>query len=96
MKDLINLLLIKDEEKRPRIIDIIKQPYVKAHMHRFVTQASGQGGTQLNQKVPKKDQVTQALKIKELKQQDINTLSNQDKQKLLKEMKYQQEFEMMK
>lgn len=54
MKDLINLLLIKDEVKRPRIIEIINQPYVKQHMQRFV-QASGQGS---QPKVSKKDQIT--------------------------------------
>lgn len=40
IKDLINLLLIKDETARPKVIDIIRLPFVKEHMERFV-QSSG-------------------------------------------------------
>jgi NIMA (never in mitosis gene a)-related kinase len=36
MQDLVDLLLNKDNEKRPRIIDIIRKPFVKKHMERFV------------------------------------------------------------
>ena len=91
MKDLINMLLIKDEKARPRVIEIIQQPFVKEHMTRFVT---SQGKNNLNPQLGKKRQVEQAIKMNKLKQQDINTLSNQDKIKLMKEKKYQQEFEL--
>lgn len=36
MQELVNILLVKDNEKRPRIIDIIRKPFVKKHMERFV------------------------------------------------------------
>lgn len=48
----------------------------------------------MNPKLGKKRQVEEAIKVNKLKQQDINTLSNQDKIKLMKEMKYQKEFEL--
>lgn len=43
MQELINMLLVKDNTKRPRIIDIIRKPFVKKHMERFV-QSQGQIG----------------------------------------------------
>ena len=36
LKELINLLLTKDENTRPKVIDIIRRPFVKMHMERFV------------------------------------------------------------
>jgi NIMA (never in mitosis gene a)-related kinase len=36
MQELITFLLNKDEKARPRIIDIIRRPFVKEHMERFV------------------------------------------------------------
>ena len=36
MQDLVTLLLNKDNTQRPRIIDIIRRPFVKKHMERFV------------------------------------------------------------
>lgn len=36
LQDLINCLLTKDESARPHVIDIIKKPFVKEHMERFV------------------------------------------------------------
>jgi len=36
LKDLINILLIKDAENRPKVIDILRLPFVKEHMQRFV------------------------------------------------------------
>ena len=55
MKDLIDLLLIKDEKTRPKIINIIQQPFVKEHMTRFVL---SKGQNTVNQRVSKKDQVS--------------------------------------
>lgn len=40
--------------------------------------------------------IQEAKKVNELKHQDINLMKTQDKLKLMKEMKYQREFEMMK
>jgi len=45
MQELVNLLLNKDNNARPRIIDIIRKPFVKKHMERFV-QSQGQVGAQ--------------------------------------------------
>ena len=36
MKDLVTKLLIKDEKKRPQIIDILKMPYVQKFMLNFI------------------------------------------------------------
>lgn len=36
LKELINCLLTKDAKDRPRIIEIIRRPFVKEHMERFV------------------------------------------------------------
>jgi hypothetical protein len=60
-------------------------------MTRFV---QSQGKINLNPQLGKKRQIEEAIKVNKLKQQDINTLSNQDKLKLMKEMKYQKEFEL--
>lgn len=51
MRDLINVMLIKDEFKRPRVIDIIQKPFVKEHMERFV---KSQGKINLNPTLAKK------------------------------------------
>lgn len=48
-------------------------------------------------KAAKKNKVLQdAKKVNELKHKDPNEMPQQDRAKLLKEMKYQQEFELMK
>ena len=36
MKDLVSKLLIKDEKKRPQIIDILRMPYVQRFMLNFI------------------------------------------------------------
>ena len=36
LQELIDLLLVKDPIQRPRVIDIIRRPFVKEHMERFV------------------------------------------------------------
>jgi hypothetical protein len=65
MKDLINMLLIKDEKARPRVIEIIQQPFVKEHMTRFV---QSQGKINLNPQLGKKNHIEQAIKVNKLKQ----------------------------
>jgi NIMA (never in mitosis gene a)-related kinase len=66
MRDLINVMLIKDEHKRPRVIDIIQKPFVKEHMERFV---KSQGKINLNPTLAKKKQIQpeQAMKDAKLK-----------------------------
>ena len=36
MKDLITKLLVKDEKKRPQVLDILRMPFVQQHMMKFV------------------------------------------------------------
>lgn len=36
MKNLVNLLLNKDEKKRPQVIDILRMKFVQGHMRKFV------------------------------------------------------------
>lgn len=36
MKDLISKLLVKDEKKRPQVLEILRMPFVSKHMHQFV------------------------------------------------------------
>ena len=54
MKDLINCLLIKDDKARPRVIDIIRRPFVKEHMERFV---QSKGKVNLKSNVIKKKSI---------------------------------------
>ena len=36
LKDLVSKLLVKDEQKRPQVIDILRMPYVREKMLKFV------------------------------------------------------------
>lgn len=36
MKDLVSKLLVKDEKKRPQVIDILRMPYVQRSMMAFI------------------------------------------------------------
>ena len=45
LKDLVRLMLVKEEKKRPMVIDILKMPFVKKHMIDFV---HGNGKINLN------------------------------------------------
>ena len=67
LKELVAMLLTKDEKARPRVIDIINAPFVKAHMERFVKSA---GKNNLNPQLEKKKQIqpAKAKKAAELKQ----------------------------
>lgn len=51
LKEIIDMLLTKDEKARPRVIDIINRPFVKQHMERFVKSA---GKNNLNPQLGKK------------------------------------------
>ena len=54
LKELVAMLLTKDAKARPRVIDIINGPFVKAHMERFVKSA---GKNNLNPQLEKKKQI---------------------------------------
>ena len=41
MKGLVKMMLVKEEKKRPMVIDILRMPFVKKHMVDFV-QSQGQ------------------------------------------------------
>ena len=43
-EDLVKKLLVKEEKKRPMVIDILRMPFVKKHMFDFV-QSQGQINT---------------------------------------------------
>ena len=36
LKDLVKKLLVKEEKKRPMVIDILRMPFVKKHISDFV------------------------------------------------------------
>ena len=36
MKELVTAMLVKDEKRRPQVIDILRMPFVKMHMMDFV------------------------------------------------------------
>ena len=36
VKDLVTQMLVKDEKKRPQVIDILRNPFVQRHMVAFV------------------------------------------------------------
>ena len=51
MGQLVENLLIKDEKKRPRIMEIINYPFVKQHMQAF---AKSNGTSNLNPNLQRK------------------------------------------
>lgn len=36
IKDLVSKMLVKDETKRPQVIDILRMPFVQKHMMQFI------------------------------------------------------------
>lgn len=95
LKELIDLCLIKDETKRPNIIDIIRRPFVKEHMQKFINTG---GKINLSQNVSKKRSIQpeEAMKMNQLKEKDISTLNHRQREQLRKEQLTILEFERMK
>lgn len=42
LKNLVSILLNKNDAERPNVLDILKMPFVQGHMRRFV-ESQGQG-----------------------------------------------------
>lgn len=77
------------------MIEIIKKPFVKEHMERFV---KNKGKVAEASQVSKKKSIQPeaAVYLNELKKQDFGTLNAKERLKLEKEYKRQEEFELMK
>ena len=92
LKDLVSKLLVKDQKKRPQVIDILRMPYVRGKMLAFV-QNQGSLENQLHLTAPKSIQPAACLK---LKQKDESELTAADRMKLRKEMRDIEKFEELK
>lgn len=94
LKEIVEMLLTKDEKARPRVIDIINRPFVKAHMERFVKSA---GKNNLNPQLEKKKQIqpAQAKKVADLLQKAPEDLTPKEKLLVKRLQKAEQEFEKM-
>ena len=63
LKDLVSKLLVKDQRKRPQVIDILRMPYVREKMLRFV-ENQGTVENQLHLTAPKSIQPAAVNKFK--------------------------------
>ena len=81
LKDLVNKLLVKDDKKRPQVIDILRMPFVQQYLHAFV-ENNGRMNSQLHLTAPKG---IQPAAVNKLKQKDESQLTAGDRMKLRKE-----------
>ena len=81
MKDLVHMLLNKDEHQRPQVIDIMRIKFVQEHMKQFV---ESQGKINLNPDLKIKKDIDPKAVVK-LKGKDESTLTAAEKAKLRKE-----------
>lgn len=58
LRNLVSLMLNKDEKKRPQVIDILRMSFVQQHMRKFV---ESQGKINLNPKLSVKKEIQPAL-----------------------------------
>ena len=91
MKDLVSRLLVKDEKKRPQVIEILRMPYVQRYMMAFI---QNQGHTTNSQfhllSAPKS---IQPANVNKLKQKDESQLTAADRMRLRKEKRDLEQFE---
>lgn len=92
LKDLVSKLLVKDEKKRPQVIDILRMPYVREKMLKFV-QNQGSLENQLHLTAPKS---IQPAAVNKLKQKEPSQLTAADRMKLRKELRDIEKFEELK
>lgn len=92
MQQLIDKLMEKDEKKRPRIMEIIRLPFVQAHMTRYA-QSCGKSNLNPNLKKRAAIQPEAAEELARMKSANPNELRPQDQQKILREEKLQADFE---
>ena len=81
LKELVGKLLVKDEKKRPHVIDILKMPYVKNFGLRFI-QNQGRMQSEFTLTMPRD---IQPAAVNKLKQKDESQLTAHDRMKLRKE-----------
>ena len=92
MRNLVNLLLNKDEKKRPQVIDILRMNFVQLHMKKFV---ESQGKITLNPKLhAKKDTIPEMVLAVNEKSED--SLTPAEKARLRKAERAAREFDLLK
>jgi NIMA (never in mitosis gene a)-related kinase len=92
LKNLVSLLLIKDERQRPNVLDILRMDFVKQHMRLFVeTQGQNNVNPKLHQRRDIQPEVVQQMLAK-----DVKELTAVERQRLKKEQRHIEEFELMK
>ena len=96
MKNLVSVLLNKNDKERPSALDILKIPFVQQHMRLFV---ESQGKITLNPTLSVKKDIQPEQVMQDnllLKTKDQNSLTAVERMRLKKEQKAREEFEMMK
>ena len=91
MKNLVNLLLNKDEKKRPQVIDILRMNFVQGHMRKFV---ESQGKINLNPNMKVKKDI-QPETVIQTNQKEEATLTPQERARLRKAERAEKEFQML-
>jgi NIMA (never in mitosis gene a)-related kinase len=92
LKNLVSLLLIKDERQRPNVLDILRMDFVKQHMRLFVeTQGQNNVNPKLHQRRDIQPEVVQQMLAK-----DVKELTAVERHRLKKEQRHIEEFELMK
>ena len=89
LKDLVKMMLVKEEKKRPMVIDILRMPFVKKHMFDFVQH---QGKVNVNPQLTTKPEIRPAV-FEKILNKDQSELTAREKMKLAKEQRARQEFE---
>ena len=83
LKDLVSKLLVKDEKKRPQVIDILRMPYVQRSMLAFIQNHGQNTNSQFHLLSAPKS--IQPANVNKLKQKDESQLTAADRMKLRKE-----------
>jgi len=92
MQNLVTRLLVKDEKKRPQVLEILQMPFVQSHMMQFVNNR-GRMSMDFHLTAPKSNQ---PAAVNKLKQKDESELTHADRMKLRKEQRNLAEFEALK
>ena len=91
MRNLVNLLLNKEEKKRPQVIDILRMNFVQLHMKKFV---ESQGKITLNPKLhAKKDTIPEM--VISVNEKDEGSLTPAEKARLRKAERAAREFDLL-
>ena len=92
IKELISLMLNKNEKKRPQVLDILQIPFVKQHIEMFI---QSNGKVNLNPNLSVKRDIQPAV-VEKMKTKDKSEMTPAERAKLNKENRAKKEFEQLK